>query len=612
MADIQQTEKKKKKDKGLSKKQFVVSIVGISMAGILVLGLLFVALFGDSLAGKLSKDRDASEESAKQEAVVDKGLTPEDMSSANERYNASLELDQAWKSMWLSEMELGENPADFATINSCEIYSGDASKVHVTGVLPGIPKADSDSIYLFELDTFATGIPDGAEPIGTYRIERTEPSFEFFANLNFKQASSRLYKKFVVAAKVNDSYEIISSSRYINNPEMVAKYNSHKSSSGIKGLLIDPLKITSGELDDLGVQQAVYNIPMRNLMGGGVTYDYGGKTYSFNAGELQVFDKIFSTLSAKGIQVTAVLLNNDSSCAALKHPNASGGAPYNMFNSSNRDGVDAMAAMASFLADRYSGKGHGLISNWVVGNEINMRKEWNNYSNVDVDSYTRVYADGFRVIYNAIKSTNSAANVYMPLDQTWNRNRNDGDYDGRDVLDSFAAYISKKGDIDWGLAYHPYPVPLTNARFWNTGSFSKYTTYSVDTEMVSMHNLYIVTDYLCQERFRMRNKEVRSVILSEEGYTSTSGEDVQAAAYAYAYYIAENNQYIDGFMISRETDAASEVAQGLALGLTTPGGGRKKVYNVFKHINKADGHDYTDFALPIIGAGSWSEIIRQH
>lgn len=604
--------KKKKKSKGLSKKQFILSITGLSLAGAIILGLLFTILFGENLVRKWKSNDNVENMQSGQDVIVDEGLTQADMDNALERYNISQGLDDAWKSMWLSEMDLGENPSEFATISSCEIYSGDVSKVRVSGILPGIPKSDSDDIYLFDLATYATGIPEDAEPIDTYRIEKTEPSFEFFANLNFKQASSRLYKKFVVAAKVNGKYEIISTSRYVTNPEMVAKHNNHKKAAGIKGLLIDPLKIYTGELDDLGVQQAVYNIPMRNLMGGGVTYDYGGKTYSFNAGELQVFDKIFSSLSSRGIQVTAVILNNDSSCGALKHPNASGGAPYNMFNSSNSEGVDAMAAMASFLADRYSGNGHGLISNWVVGNEINMRKEWNNYSNVDVDTYTRVYADGFRVIYNAIKSTNSAANVYMPLDQTWNRNRNDGDYDGRDVLDIFADYIKKKGDIDWGLAYHPYPVPLTNARFWNTGSFSKYTTYSVDTEMVSMHNLYVVTDYLTNERFLDRNGEVRSVILSEQGYTSTSGEDVQAAAYAYAYYIAENNQYIDGFMISRETDAGPEVAQGLALGLTTPGGGHKKVYNVFKHINKADGHDYTDFALPIIGAGSWSEIVRQH
>lgn len=42
------------------------------------------------------------------------------------------------------------------------------------------------------------------------------------------------------------------------------------------------------------------------------------------------------------------------------------------------------------------------------------------------------------------------------------------------------------------------------------------------------------------------------------------------AAFAYAYYIAENNQYIDAMILSRETDAAEEVAQGLALGLSYP------------------------------------------
>ena len=33
--------------------------------------------------------------------------------------------------------------------------------------------------------------------------------------------------------------------------------------------------------------------------------------------------------------------------------------------------------MLSFLANRYAGTGHGKVMNWVIGNEINARKEWN-------------------------------------------------------------------------------------------------------------------------------------------------------------------------------------------------------------------------------------------
>jgi len=66
--------------------------------------------------------------------------------------------------------------------------------------------------------------------------------------------------------------------------------------------------------------------------------------------------------------------------------------------------------------------------------------------------------------------------------------------------------------------------------------------------------------------------EVRPVILSELGYSSSQGEINQAAAFAYAYYAAENNPYINAILLSRQTDAGEEIAQGLALGLSTQGG----------------------------------------
>lgn len=605
--DIPSKKNKVKKENTASKKWWIVAgaIVGLLVIVGIVLGVVF-----------FKSDLSQEEEQSGSHQVVkeEKKLSQEEMDMASARQANMESLEAAWKDMWLKDIEIGEDSSNFLTINSCEIYDADTSVVCVSGVLPGIPVSDSDDIYLFALDSFASSIPEGAEPAGTYRIEKTEPTFKMFANLNHKQSGSRLFKKFVIAAKVNGQYKILSSSRYITNPEKVCKYNVYKKAAGIKGVLVDPAKIYGSELDDLGVQQGVYNIPMQNILGGsgGISYEYCGKTYTFNAAALAGFDEVFKELTKRNIQITAILLNNNSAYPELIHPKASGGAPYNMFNAANQDGINAMAAVASYLTERYSGNGHGLISNWIIGNEVNMRKEWNNYENVSIGEYSHAYADSFRVMYNAIKSVNGSANVYMPLDQTWNRNRNDGDYDARDMIDNFAAYIKEKGDIDWGLAYHPYPVPLTNARFWDTGSYKKYTIDSVDTPMVCMKNVHVVTDYMTRSELRDKRGEVRSIILSEEGFTSTSGEAVQAAAYAYAYYIAVNNQYIDGFMISRQTDSGLEGSQGMAFGLTDAGGRHKQVYNVFKYINQPNGHDYTDFALSVIGVNSWSEIIHSH
>ena len=63
-------------------------------------------------------------------------------------------------------------------------------------------------------------------------------------------------------------------------------------------------------------------------------------------------------------------------------------------------------------------------------------------------------------------------------------------------------------------------------------------------------------------------------------------------------------------ILSRQTDAAEEVAQGLALGLSYQGGRHKFIYDVFKNIDRPGSEAVTEFAKSIIGIQSWSEITQ--
>ena len=172
-----------------------------------------------------------------------------------------------------------------------------------------------------------------------------------------------------------------------------------------------------------------------------------------------------------------------------------GSAPYYAFNASDGPGTECLAAVGAFLAERYSSasSGRGLVENWVIGNEINARKEWNYMEYVDLETYVREYAKAFRIFYNAIRSTNGSARVYISLDQQWNRDNSSGNYDGRDILDEFNRQIKAEGDIAWGLAFHPYNAPLTTPYLWNP---SKWVRDSADTSMVTMANIHVVTDPL--------------------------------------------------------------------------------------------------------------------
>ncbi len=509
------------------------------------------------------------------------------------------------------EISVDENGAeDFAKVDSVRIQ-GDL--VYVTAKAPGLPVSDDKYYYLFSRELYEDSVPEGAQPLDKcYK----DSEVTMVADLGRGTSETKLFSSFCLAIKQDGVYRTVSKGTYIENPEALASFNySGTRHSSKKGLLIDPLKTSTNEWDDLGVQYATYNFPLAHILGATsngayptISYTYHGKTWYFNGAHIHEYDYLFSTMTRKGIDITGIILNNAPTGAypELTHPQARSGstAPYYMFNGSDKAGVEAIGAVATFLAGRYSGGAHGMIHNWIIGNEVNARKEWNYMSSgTGLSEYTKAYAQAYRAFYNAIKSVNAGAGVYICLDQQWDRNRkNNPDYDARDLLDAFAAQIRAGGDIDWGLAYHPYSQPLTKTAFWQA---NKLVTNGSDTSYITMKNISVLTDYMHRQDLLDKSGNVRSVILSEQGYSSSSGQELQAAAFAYAYKIAAADPDIDYFIYARETDHASEIAEGLALGINAPGGGHKMIYNVYKHIDKEDSAQFTDFALGIIGIGSW-------
>ncbi len=93
----------------------------------------------------------------------------------------------------------------------------------------------------------------------------------------------------------------------------------------------------------------------------------------------------------------------------------------------------------------------------------------------------------------------------------------------------------------------------------------------------------------------------------------------QAAAFAYAYYIADSNPLVDALILSRQVDAPSEVRTSCAFGLWSCrmdagdqiiAAGRRKIWAVFRDIDKKDKTlEATEFAKPIIGISRWSDVV---
>lgn len=512
-----------------------------------------------------------------------------------------------------------------ASFSSCMITS-DKNNVVLEFSSTGEIEGTDGNVYLLELAPYEDSVEGRtdyliAKPIGEQASVQIP--------LGYYQNKDRLYNKFLLAVWDGEKYVPVSSFRYISNPEIMAENTKEfKEPLTKKGLNIE-LSMLSDAFD-LGVKHASTNIAFSQIMGSGIEYEYNGKIYHFNKAIVDAYDKTISSLSNKDISVSVIILNDwNPSTPNLVHPGVkkTRNVNYYMFNAATREGYEQTRAIMSFLAEHYDGSNpdYGKVSNWIIGNEIN-NQQWNYIGNMDVEQYVREYQRAFRVMYTAIKSVSANDRVYFSLDYYWNDPKNKDNkkrYGGKEIVDIFNHLSVTEGQMDWGLAYHPYPIPMTEPEFWDDGSTGLITN-NFDSPVINFANLSVLTDYFCQDSMRNSKGEVRHIILTEEGFTSMSPtkgnvEDLQAAAIAYSYYLVDSNPYIDAYILSRQVDAPSDAKASLYFGLwncdmnqpndiiaTT----QKRSWRVFLNVDmKRYTLDNTAFAKEILGIEKWSDII---
>lgn len=495
------------------------------------------------------------------------------------------------------------------TINSCTIAGSD---VAVTASGP-VAASDDGMYYLFELKPYETAVGARMDFCASAPAAET---VMFTTPLDFNQAGSKLYSRFVVTALQGGAYVPVSNEMYITNPEAVASKATGYPVKAKKGLTADWRY--SEELGSLGAGYAAYELDIsRFCMGGGTNYTYNGKSYSFNSGVVAEYDAVCKKFEAQGCNVVMVIKNSYNAATAdliLPTGRVPGKNCYAM-NTAEQGGTEKIEALMSFLANRYSG-GNGTIHTWIIGNEVNNNSPWYFAGDMKADAFAQQYARDFRVCYNAIKSQNAGARVMINIDQRWNfEDGTPNQYGGKKVLDNFAASINETGNIDWGISIHPHPVPLFNCTFWKMpGGYAgmRLIDHTDNSKMINPTNLDVLTNHMTQASMLSPSGAVRHILISEMGFTSYNAqiptdETTQAAAMVYAYKLAASNPFIEGIIIHRQLDHASEVARdGMAVGIRTETS-TKYAYDVFKYMDTGN-TAYTDFALPIIGASSWAEL----
>lgn len=527
--------------------------------------------------------------------------------AAHKKINSDERLTQG--TVTLSAAQL----VSYGEIVDC-LFLEDKTTLSLTLKMPEIPKSDDAMIYLFAFDLFEECSFSGdfqREPIASVKKST-------YSRMRWNYEGRQLFQQFVPALLLNGKYVPLSSGVCIGNPEMLADNTETVSEpKSKKGLLLDPQMLETPLLTDLGVKYAIYNIPLSHIMGETdneafptISYEYQGQTYQFNGAGINGYDYLFKYLTDSGMNCTAIILNDwNEEYPQMIHPlsdNKDAKAYYYAFNTADEEGCRYLEAIACFLAERYSGKEHGLVSNWVIANEINQQKIWNYMDTDDIRLYCAEFEKAMRIFYNAAKSNCADATVYFSIDHEWNSNNNNNDrnFNAKDVLETINNIAKQKGNYDWGLAIHPYPDPLTRVNYW-TETYDK----TVDAPLLTLMNLSTVTDVLTQEEFLDRNGEVRSITVTELGFSSASGEKLQAAAFAYCYYIIEDNPYVDAFFMNRQTDALEEVKQGLSFGIYNMDQTPKYILDTFKYIDTSQAKKHTEFMLNILGAESIEEAL---
>ncbi len=400
--------------------------------------------------------------------------------------------------------------------------------------------------------------------------------------------------RFGIAVKKDGKYHLLSSTSFVKNPEKAAgnkaKYNPGKTKKGIQ------FYSDVNEVTDCNAKQYFLNLTVSMVAENGtVPYQYNGKTYYFTP--MDYYKQIISECNRKKVVVTMQVMldwsagNTDMINLQARKP----GALYYSWNIYSNQSREKMEAMFCYLGMIF-GKKDCYVSNWILGNEVNHPAAWNYAGSMSDEAYFTTYAYAFRALYYAVRSQQSNAHIFICTDNYWSPSRNRR-YGAKQVVDNFAVYLKKiqKG-LKWNLAYHAYSFPLTYTRVWNGYGITNNVN---TTPSITMKNLKVLTNYI-KNRY---GSSVR-IILSEQGYSSAQGEELQAAALAYSYYIAACNPMVDAFIIRSYKDDPVEVAQGYLLGIQG-----KQAFDVFKYMDTSRASQYTDRYLGVIGAGSWPQVV---
>ncbi len=406
------------------------------------------------------------------------------------------------------------------------------------------------------------------------------------ANLTFKVKLSSIYAGYALAEYVSataekaEHYNTITETYYISNPWKLAQTSvSERYPSQYKGLALNDTD-DLGEAAYLGVGSTLFDVRIDKLLlsdnsEGAYAHIYNGKTYFYHKEYLDELDAKIKGAAALGMRVYLRFIlglpEKDEDGEYTYEPidilycsDASSNAAGYLPDMGNVSSVGYIGAMFDFIASRYSSYENGIVSDYIIGKNLNLRERYNNAGSISSDRYNTYCNYYARLAYTTLSSHISGGKVYLSISPIWSGSESGG----KAFLNSFLSYSRRGGDFDWGVA------ATLEAEI--EGSDSIWEDTNVANPYLTINSMYELSDLLATKSY-LHDGKPRSAIISDFKLTTTTKNDSdkqRAASYLYAYYKLLEDDAFDSFFYSEfEKDG---------YGLKSADGSTGALYSIFR------------------------------
>lgn len=266
-------------------------------------------------------------------------------------------------------------------------------------------------------------------------------------------------------------------------------------------------------------------------------------------------------------------------------------------------GEKAMKAFYTRMMD-YCEEWDCHIDNFILGNEVNMPNQWHYSGSSDPTTCATKYAEAFYDMYSVVRQYTNVSRCSVSIDHSWNNNDEGRGIAAREFLHLFNDRLAQlQSNVDWCVSSHLYPAVLYETDIWSYLGHDypfELNPKSDDAKIIDGNNLYVMTNYI-----RDHFGEQHRVMLTEQGFSNYMGPEYQAAALAYSYYAAMYDPMVDCFIIVNAN-------HGDKLDFTIDGTLAGDVYTKIDNGNAEDAAWIDSTILPIIGVGSWADIVPNY